>query len=196
MQRVWRSTSMNRRRKKKAQVDYLALCKQRIAQFDYQRILSNVKQFWAALPRLHQRALYVLVPVLLVLLLWPSSEPELKVPEPSTPQRIALDIDTTGLSQQRTEEQNNLKSNSWKEYLVRDGDTLSQVFRNNQLSMSDLNALVRIEGDDKPLSQIKQGQLVRFKLNDTGQLDILQLEKGTTSVMFFRLSNGGFGRSK
>ncbi|WP_332243650.1 LysM-like peptidoglycan-binding domain-containing protein, partial [Vibrio splendidus] len=25
---------------------------------------------------------------------------------------------------------------------------------------------------------------------------ILQLEKGNTSVMFFRLSDGGFGRSK
>ncbi len=80
--------------------------------------------------------------------------------------------------------------------MVQQGDTLAQVFRNNQLPLSDLNALVRIEGDDKPLSQIRKGQLVRFKLAENGQLDILQLEKGSSSVMFFRLSDGGFGRSK
>ncbi|MEF1291248.1 LysM-like peptidoglycan-binding domain-containing protein, partial [Vibrio sp. M260118] len=49
---------------------------------------------------------------------------------------------------------------------------------------------------DKPLSQIKKGQLVRYKLAENGQLDILQLEKRNQSVMFFRLSDGGFGRSK
>ncbi len=62
--------------------------------------------------------------------------------------------------------------------------------------MSDLNALVNVEGNDKPLSQIKAGQLVRFKLAKDGSLDILQLEKSVQSVMFFRLSDGGFGRSK
>ncbi|HAS6349149.1 lysine transporter LysM [Vibrio sp. IRLE0018] len=187
---------MNRRKKKKAQVDYIALIKQRVANFDAKAKLMATRQLWQRLPRLHQRALYVLVPILLILLVWPASEPKQQELVTKAPQRVSLDIDTTGLSEQRTQEQKSLKSVAWKEYLVRDGDTLSQVFRNNQLAMSDLNALVRIEGDDKPLSQIKQGQLVRFKLNDAGQLDILQLEKGATSVMFFRLSDGGFGRSK
>ncbi|ELP5730450.1 lysine transporter LysM [Vibrio vulnificus] len=187
---------MNRRKKKKAQIDYVALIKQCAANFDAKSKLMAIRELWMKLPRLHQRALYVLVPVLLILLLWPASKPKEQDVVAKTPQRISLDIDTKGLSEQRTQEQKSLKSNAWKEYLVRDGDTLSQVFRNNQLAMSDLNALVRIEGDDKPLSQIKQGQLVRFKLDDAGQLDILQLEKGTTSVMFFRLSDGGFGRSK
>ncbi len=63
--------------------------------------------------------------------------------------------------------------------------------------MADLNALVKIEGSDKPLSRIKQGQLVRFKLADDGKLDMLQLEKSAgESVMFFRLSDGTFGRNK
>lgn len=187
---------MNRRRKKKVQVDYLTLFKEYIAQMDFKQSLSNVRQVWTNLPRLHKRALSILLPLLMVLLVWPSREQESNVVEPAVTQRVALDIDTTGLSQQRTQEQTRIKSDQWKEYLVRDGDTLSQVFRKNQLNMSDLNALVRIEGDDKPLSQIKQGQLVRFKLNDAGQLDILQLEKDSNSVMFFRLSDGGFGRSK
>ncbi|MCV5927473.1 cell envelope opacity-associated protein A, partial [Escherichia coli] len=79
---------------------------------------------------------------------------------------------------------------------VKNGDTLAQVFRSNQLSMADLSALVKIEGSDKPLSQIKQGQLIRFKLSDEGELDMLQLEKSGRSVMFFRLSDGSFGRNK
>ncbi|MCV5942416.1 cell envelope opacity-associated protein A, partial [Escherichia coli] len=73
---------------------------------------------------------------------------------------------------------------------MKNGDTLAQVFRNNQLSMADLSALVKIEGSDKPLSHIKQGQLIRFKLSEKGQLDMLQLEKSDHSVMFFRLSDG------
>lgn len=76
------------------------------------------------------------------------------------------------------------------------GDTLSQVFRNNELPLTDINALVKVEGSDKPLSQIQVGQLIRFKLAENGQLDILQLERNNQSVMFFRLSDGGFGRSK
>ncbi len=73
---------------------------------------------------------------------------------------------------------------------------MSQVFRSNNLPLADLNALVRIEGSDKPLSQIQQGQRIRFKLAADGQLDILQLERNNQSVMFFRLSDGGFGRSQ
>ncbi|KOO09935.1 lysine transporter LysM, partial [Vibrio xuii] len=69
-------------------------------------------------------------------------------------------------------------------------------FRTSGLPMSDLNALVKVEGSDKPLSYIKKGQLVRYKLDEDGKLDILQLEKSDQSVMFFRLSDGGFGRSK
>ncbi|EDL52519.1 hypothetical protein VSAK1_01769 [Vibrio mediterranei AK1] len=85
---------------------------------------------------------------------------------------------------------------NWREYTVKKGDTLAQVFRKNQLSMADLNSLARIEGSDKPLSRIKQGQLIRFKFSPEGNLDILQIERGDQSIMFFRLSDGGFGRSK
>lgn len=124
--------------------------------------------------------------------------PEPKVDATPTTSRVALEINTVGLSEQQNTKSSSSEpsNNNWQEYLVKQGDTLAQVFRNNDLPLSDLNALVRIEGADKPLSQIRKGQLVRFKLAETGQLDILQLEKGDTSVMFFRLSDGGFGRSK
>ncbi|TKF34624.1 lysine transporter LysM [Vibrio kanaloae] len=192
---------MNRRQKKKQQVDHFAELKDRLLQLkvklsslDIKKMKATVTQTWQALPKLHQRLLMVIAPIVLVLLFVPLPEPKVEV-VPST-SRVALEIDTVGLSKQQNTKSTPSESSSWQEYLVKQGDTLAQVFRNNDLPLSDLNALVRIEGSDKPLSQIRKGQLVRFKVAETGQLDILQLEKGETSVMFFRLSDGGFGRSK
>jgi cell envelope opacity-associated protein A len=187
---------MNRRHKKKPHTDYLALIQQRWHAFDWRGLILRVRPLWLALPKLHQRALMVIIPVVFLLIIIPFPEQREQVVLPKNSGRVELSLNTTGLSEQKTAQQTELKSDAWQEYTVKNGDTLSQVFRANDLPMSDLNALVKIEGSDKPLSQITQGQLVRFKLAADGQLDILQLEKNTKSVMFFRLSDGGFGRSK
>ncbi|KZX69480.1 lysine transporter LysM [Vibrio sp. HI00D65] len=194
---------MNRRQKKKQKVDHLAELKDRLNQvkeklssIDIKEMKTSVVQTWGLLPKLHQRLLMLISPIVLILLAVPLPEP--KVEATPVTSRVALEINTVGLSEQHNTKSNSSEptNNNWQEYLVKQGDTLAQVFRNNDLPLSDLNALVHIEGADKPLSQIRKGQLVRFKLAETGQLDILQLEKGDTSVMFFRLSDGGFGRSK
>ena len=187
---------MNRRKKKKQQVDHLEQLKAKLAGIDWKDLKQRALAKWNLLPRLHQRALMVLVPVLFILLIMPLPEPNSEPETSTTTQRVQIDINTRSLSEERSTAQQSLASDAWKEYQVKSGDTLAQVFRNNGLSMSDLNALVKVEGSDKPLSRIKQGQLVRFKLEESGQLDILQLEKSNQSVMFFRLSDGGFGRSK
>ncbi|MFM2588715.1 LysM-like peptidoglycan-binding domain-containing protein [Vibrio sp. TBV020] len=187
---------MNRRKKKKQQVDYVELAKQKVHSVNWQELKERVLAKWNMLPKLHQRALMVLVPLLFILLVIPLPEPKAEQEAVVSSQRVEVNINTRSLSEQKSAQQKSLTSNTWKEYEVKSGDTLAQVFRNNGLAMSDLNALVKVEGSDKPLSRIKQGQLVRFKLEDNGQLDILQLEKNNQSVMFFRLSDGGFGRSK
>ncbi|MCZ4372243.1 lysine transporter LysM [Vibrio diazotrophicus] len=187
---------MNRRHKKKQQTDYLALIQTKWSAIDWQDYLNKAKSSWGHLPRFHQRALMVLVPIVFIITVIPfpnmaesgSSEPANK--------RVELDINTRGLSEQRETTDSSTNLNAWREYTVQKGDTLSQVFRVNNLPMADLNALVKIEGSDKPLSHIQQGQLIRFKMAEQGRLDILQLEKNGQSVMFFRLSEGGFGRSK
>ncbi len=199
---------MNRRRKKKQQVDYVELIKQKFAALDWKqpfniversKYTQSVSSFWQRLPRFHQRALMVLVPLFLLLLIVPmpnqTQEPDEET-QTADQQRVAIELNTQSLSQQRTSQSAGPKSENWKEYQVKNGDTLAQVFRRNQLSMADLSALVKIEGSDKPLSHIKQGQLIRFKFSDEGELDMLQLEKGDHSVMFFRLSDGSFGRNK
>ncbi|BCN23076.1 LysM-like peptidoglycan-binding domain-containing protein [Vibrio alfacsensis] len=197
---------MNRRRKKKQQVDHVGLMKQKLAAIDWkqpfdkekwQKNLSPIAQFWQGLPKLHQRALMVLVPVVLLLLVVPApKEMSSTSVTPVETQRVTIQLNTQSLSDQSSAQVSQPQSESWKEYQIKNGDTLAQVFRNNQLSMADLNALVAIEGGDKPLSHIKQGQLIRFKLSDDGKLDMLQLEKNGNSVMFFRLSDGSFGRNK
>jgi len=198
---------MNRRKKKRPQqTDSIALIKQKWVQLDWSKfkdasvvrnLSAKVKSLWSRLPKLHQRALMVLVPALVVLLVLPApKKTEVLETQPTSGQRVEITINTQSLSEQPAAQAAAVKSEAWKEYTVKQGDTLAAVFRNIGLPMSDLNALVKVEGNDKPLSRIKQGQLVRFKLAANGDLDILQLEKSAGSVMFFRLSDGGFGRSK
>ncbi len=187
---------MNRRHKKKQQTDYIALAQDKWKAIDWQAYLEDVKQFWMRLPKFHQRALMVLIPVVLAISIIPFPESSSSSSAEPVNKRVGLDINTRGLSEQKASSSSPLESNAWREYIVQKGDTLSQVFRVNELPMSDLNSLVKIEGTDKPLSHIQQGQLIRFKLAEDGNLDILQLERNGQSVMFFKLSEGGFGRSK
>ncbi len=200
---------MNRRHKKKQQTDYLALVQNQWDSIDWREYQQRSVQLWQRLPKLHQRALMVLVPVVLILMVIPLPEgaddavqDTAAEPLSGQIQRVAVNVNTRGLSEEQQQNTpqaqtpGQIQSTAWREYIVQSGDTLSQVFRNNDLSMADLNDLVKIEGSDKPLSQIRAGQLIRFKLSKDGKLDILQLEKNNQSVMFFRLSDGGFGRSK
>ncbi|WP_375752370.1 LysM-like peptidoglycan-binding domain-containing protein [Vibrio sp. HN007] len=188
---------MGRRNRKKKQISFLDAMKAHLSSinFDKDRLLS----YWQVLPPFHQKALKVLVPLFAILLIIPvpDSDNEVKpTVKTGEPQRVEVGVNTTGLSEQGGEKQVVVQTADWQEYIVQSGDTLSKVFRSNELPITDLNALVAIEGLDKPLSKIKQGQLIRFKRTPEGGLDILQLEKKGTSVMFFRLSDGGFGRSK
>ncbi|OIN27233.1 LysM-like peptidoglycan-binding domain-containing protein [Vibrio barjaei] len=198
---------MNRRQRKKQKVDHVQVLKDKWQALDFSSLkkinkpdvsqwTSKIKTFWMRLPRLHRRLLSVLIPLLVVLLLIPTKKNE---PAQATQahQRIAVSVNTESLSEQPSSVQSEQAvETNWREYTVKKGDTLAQVFRKNQLSMADLNSLARIEGSDKPLSRIKQGQLIRFKFSPEGNLDILQIERGDQSIMFFRLSDGGFGRSK
>ncbi|OBT16736.1 lysine transporter LysM [Vibrio sp. UCD-FRSSP16_10] len=196
---------MNRRTRSKRHTELLA---DKWNQIEWMTLPSKVKGVFTSLPlpKWHRRALMVLVPVTIILIMMPTpkSSTEVKVATP-TDARVSVPINTRGLSEQRTSSTTTSHvvvsgevpaKGLWIDYKVKAGDTLANVFRANNLSMTDLNALAKIEGIDKPLSQIKQGQLVRFKRDDEGRLDILQLERDNDSVMFFRLSNGGFGRSK
>ncbi|CAH0541616.1 OapA family protein [Vibrio marisflavi] len=206
---------MNRRKKKPKQVDYLDLIKTKWAEIEWKSLTPKVKATWSELPKLHRRSLSVLVPVVFLLIVMPSPKSEDSEMAPNLNKRVAIKINPVGLSEQNTTQpetstNKNSTSNvssdtatstkpsnsqtSWKDYVVKAGDTLAKIFRTNGLSMSDLNDLISVEGGSKPLSHIQKGQLIRYKLNTEGQLDMLQLEKSSGSVIFFRLSSGGFAK--
>lgn len=141
----------------------------------------------------------VSVPVMINGVETSASKPKPKIDENKDEKRISLNgntDDATSDTKTKSIVTDNAGPEPWHNYTVKEGDTLSQVFRNNDLSLSDLNQLVAIEGKDKALSQIKHGQLVRFKLTNRGDLDILQIEKEAGTVLFFRLSSGGFERGQ
>ncbi|WP_434357153.1 LysM peptidoglycan-binding domain-containing protein [Parasalinivibrio latis] len=158
-------------------------------------VFERAKAQWQSLPRFHRIGVASLSAAILILLLLPSSPP---VPETgSTTERVSVAMDTSPLSDEPANSTTGGKSSQaeWHNYEVQKGDTLANIFRRNDLPLHDLYAISAIEGSDKPLSRIQPGQLLRFKIAANGELDMLQIETGgTDAAMFFRLSDGSFGR--
>lgn len=85
----------------------------------------------------------------------------------------------------------------WQRYEVKSGETLANIFRDKSLPLADLYAVAAIEGNDKPLSQVKAGQWLRYRQTADGSLDALQIERlDGDPIMFFRRSDGSFVRSQ
>ncbi|MDC0611266.1 lysine transporter LysM [Vibrio sp.] len=195
---------MNHRRNKQNNIDnYMTLFQQKWSEIDFRSMcsgaLEQTQTLWSDFPVMHKRVLMGLVPFVIIIsfIPLPSSSNTEQTPADSSSKRIPLTLssDTSQSNNVTATENQAIRSSAWVTYTIQDGDTLSKIFRSNDLPISDLNSLIQVEGPDKPLSNVRPGQLIRFKLAKTGQLDILQLEKSDQSVMFFRLSDGGFGRS-
>lgn len=82
----------------------------------------------------------------------------------------------------------------WFSYVVESGDTAANIFRDQDLSLLDLYALVAIEGSDKPLSKIKPKQELKFKLDVAGELTRLEINSRNKKVAFVRNAKGKFAR--
>ncbi|MDP5255601.1 MULTISPECIES: LysM-like peptidoglycan-binding domain-containing protein [unclassified Vibrio] len=146
-----------------------------------------------SLPLAHRRGIGVLTILVLIIAVIPFPSSTSEDAASQTPQRVNVGLNVQDMSREDTKVAP-LQSKQWHQYTVESGDTLAKVFRVNQLPMGDLNALVAVEGADQPLSRIRVGEVLRYKLTSEGQVDILQLSKGDQAVMFFRMSDGQFGR--
>lgn len=193
---------------------------------------------WQKFPVLHRRVLFVLVPVVSVLLMLPTTEQlnnDIGEQDTSVRRDIALNITSEELTiseeaaqfeepvEQRvraitnniqplntvkpkavvsppasvkTSKSSSAISSEWVKHQVQKGETLSNIFREKSLPLSDLYAVAAIEGKGKPLSQIKSGQWLRYKQTPDGKLDALQIESSAGSTMYFRRSDGSFARGK
>ncbi|RXJ73340.1 hypothetical protein CS022_10200 [Veronia nyctiphanis] len=80
-------------------------------------------------------------------------------------------------------------------HAIKDGDTLSNIFRRYDLSLPDLYAMIKVQGKGEPLSQIKPGQELRMQSDDQGrvvQMKVVALSGD--SVTFKRQADGSFRR--
>ncbi|MBE4427145.1 lysine transporter LysM, partial [Vibrio parahaemolyticus] len=75
--------------------------------------VEPIKAFWQRLPKFHQRALMVLMPLLLLLLIVPlpkKTEPLVEPQGEGDSQRVAIQLNAQSLSQQRTSQNSGPKS--------------------------------------------------------------------------------------
>ncbi|EMG6526949.1 MULTISPECIES: LysM-like peptidoglycan-binding domain-containing protein [Providencia] len=122
------------------------------------------------------------------------TEPEI-IPEPIEPTPNEPPIVTS--PEKAPEPKTTRPSTSeWQNYRVQKGKTLAQLFRDNNLQANDAFIMARVEGAEKPLSNLRQGQKIRLKANSKGEVQLLETtgSDGKT-YSFARLSDGSYYRT-
>ena len=85
----------------------------------------------------------------------------------------------------------------WRSYRVDSGKTLAQVFRDHNLPPTDVYAMAQVEGAGKPLSNLKDGQMIQIRQNANGVGTGLTIDTGNgQQVLFTRQPNGSFIRAR
>ena len=85
----------------------------------------------------------------------------------------------------------------WRSYRVDSGKTLAQVFRDHNLPPTDVYAMAQVEGAGKPLSNLKDGQMVQIRQNASGVVTGLTIDTVNGQlVLFTRQPNGSFIRAR
>jgi cell envelope opacity-associated protein A len=166
--------------------------------------LSDNFDWMSPLPLVHRRWIIVSVIVVLLALLWPSSSDNTYSPS-DQPTSIPMQADlrnqqgrTTQLaSQNDTPQPVTQPQGDWKSYQIQPGQTLAQLFRDNNLMVNDVFAMAQVEGNDKPLSNLHAGQQVRIQVNAQGTVTALQVTNDQNSTAsFVRQSDGSYQRQR
>ncbi|URL02566.1 hypothetical protein L4F91_02900 [Avibacterium sp. 20-126] len=80
-----------------------------------------------------------------------------------------------------------------KTLTIPQGVSLMQVFRDNNLNISDVNAMTKANGAGNALSSFKPGDKVQISVNSQGRVQQLRLANGST---FIRQANGTYQYKK
>ena len=79
---------------------------------------------------------------------------------------------------------------------MQSGQTLAQLFRDNNMAVNDVFSMARVEGAEKPLSTLKTGQEVKIQRDAQGVVTALQVTTDqNVTVTFIRQPDGSFQRS-
>ncbi|MEI7251089.1 LysM-like peptidoglycan-binding domain-containing protein [Pectobacterium versatile] len=161
------------------------------------------------LPFLHRRWILIAIALLLVVLLWPYSaqhpQPARTTPVPLTQadnqaamQAVIIESQPLTPQQQPAATEPPAQSSApWRQYEIASGQTLAQLFRDNNLPVSDVFAMAQVEGRDKPLSNLRAGQAVKLQLNAQGMVAELEIETtANQTIRFTRGADGAFTRTR
>ncbi|OKB67296.1 Opacity-associated protein A domain protein [Serratia marcescens] len=143
------------------------------------------------LPYFHRRWVLIFGIILLLALLWPYS-PE-RQPFPVSQQETSVPL--------QAELQNGggepTPAGNWQRYQIQPGQTLAQLFRDNNLPVSEVFAMAQVEGGDKPLSNMKAGQEVRIERDANGVINALSVTTvDNNQVLFRRQADGSYRRER
>lgn len=85
----------------------------------------------------------------------------------------------------------------WHSYQIASGQTLAQLFRDNSLPVNEVFAMAQVEGNDKPLSNLKAGQEVRIERDANGVIIALSVTTlDNRQVTFRRQADGDYRRQR
>ncbi|EPC5668437.1 MAG TPA: Opacity-associated protein A domain protein [Serratia liquefaciens] len=148
------------------------------------------------LPYFHRRWTLIFGIILLLALLWPYSSE--KQPFPVTQQENSVPLQAE--LQNDTQQQHAVEpepAGNWQRYQIQPGQTLAQLFRDNNLPVNEVFAMAQVEGNDKPLSNMKAGQEVRIERDTNGVITALSVTTADNSqVLFRRQADGSYRRER
>ncbi|MDW8844494.1 LysM-like peptidoglycan-binding domain-containing protein [Erwinia sp. MMLR14_017] len=157
------------------------------------------------LPPFHRRGIILSLLVMLLAFLWPAPSPQRPAmtsghsSETSIPMQAELSSEQPEAPTQRPSTpapSANDSQGTWHNYQIAAGQTLAQLFRDNNLSVNDVFAMARVEGDDKPLSNLQTGQAVRIRQNAQGVVNGLTVDTDNGQILFTRQPDGSFVRAQ
>lgn len=167
--------------------------------------LPDSFEWMEPLPLFHRRWVIVATAVLLLALLWPASRDNtnlsfpVSAPSTSVPLQAQLqgNLDAPPPPTVAAPEPPALAQGNWQSYQIQSGKTLAQLFRDNNLPVNEVFAMAQVEGNDKPLSNLKAGQEVKIMLDAQGVVAALAIETtNNTEVLFTRQSDGSYRRDR
>ncbi|MDU6412150.1 MAG: LysM-like peptidoglycan-binding domain-containing protein [Yersiniaceae bacterium] len=145
------------------------------------------------LPLPHRRGILLAALVVLLAILWPSASTRYPVEQPVS--QDSREIPLQANLQESTARPATAESGSgWQTYRIQPGQTLAQLFRDNNLMVNDVFAMAQVEGDDKPLSNLQAGQPVKIQRNAQGVVTALEIDTSTNPVRFIRQPDGSYRR--
>ncbi|MGL9736164.1 MAG: LysM-like peptidoglycan-binding domain-containing protein [Symbiopectobacterium sp.] len=149
------------------------------------------------LPAFHRRAILIAFVLLLIALLWPYSPPTSRTPSSAIPITLNESAPMHGNLADSSPAPVEPAAPAWQTYPIAAGQTLAQLFRENNLPVNDVFAIAHVEGRDKPLSNLRAGQQVKLRLNRQGMVSELEIETADGQrVHFTRQSDGVFLRTR